>query len=41
MDWIVRPAPGAVKVVFVHTYDRFRFGRWERVRSHHRSLPRT
>ncbi len=27
------------KVVPVRQYDRFRFGRWEKVRKHHRSLP--
>jgi hypothetical protein len=28
-----------VKTVFVHRYQRFRFGRWEDVRHHYRSLP--
>lgn len=28
------------KVVRVTTYPRFRFGRWEQVRTHFRSLPR-
>ena len=27
------------KPVFVNEYDRFRFGKWEHVRSHYRSLP--
>jgi hypothetical protein len=27
------------KPVFVNEYDRFRFGKWEHVRSHFRSLP--
>jgi hypothetical protein len=28
-----------LKSVFVHTYWRFRFGRWERVTQHWRSHP--
>lgn len=28
-----------VKTVFVHRYQRFRFGRWEDVCQHYRSLP--
>lgn len=27
------------KPVFVNEYDRFRFGKWEHVCSHYRSLP--
>lgn len=33
-----RSAP-RVKTVFVHRYPRFRFGRWEDVCQHYRSLP--
>lgn len=28
-----------IKSVFVHAYDRFRFGKWEHVRQHWRSHP--
>jgi hypothetical protein len=28
-----------IKSVFVHDYPRWRFGRWEHVRQHFRSLP--
>jgi hypothetical protein len=35
----IKNVTGAVKVVFVHTYHRFRHGRWELVTSHYRSWP--
>lgn len=28
-----------IKAVFVHTYKRFRYGKWETVRQHWRSAP--
>jgi hypothetical protein len=37
----IKTAAGAVQVVFVHAYNRFRLGKWEWVTSHYRSLPRT
>lgn len=37
----IKTVAGAVQDVFVHAYNRFRFGKWEWVTSHYRSLPRT
>lgn len=41
MQLFTNALTGAAKVVFVHTYVRFRLGKWERVRPHFRSLPQT
>jgi hypothetical protein len=40
MDVTTKPLVGA-KLVYVQTYVRFRFGRWEWVSAHFRGWPRT